>query len=124
MNGSVIRRPAAIADLDDAADYLRRQRGPQVAIRFLGQVDATFARLASMPGLGTAYDPDEPMYAGLRYFPVSRYKSYLVFYRPVAGGIEVLRILHGARDLDHILTDELGGADGPGADDAEEGDGA
>ncbi|MBM3832603.1 MAG: type II toxin-antitoxin system RelE/ParE family toxin [Verrucomicrobia bacterium] len=32
----------------------------------------------------------------LRSFPVA---NHLIFYRPMDGGIEVARILHGARDL-------------------------
>ena len=42
-----------------------------------------------MPGMGTRYQTDEPRYADLLSFPVSRFRMYLVFYRPVAGGIEV-----------------------------------
>jgi hypothetical protein len=30
-----------------------------------------------------------------------------VFYRPVADGIEIVRVLHGARDIQSILTDEF-----------------
>jgi toxin ParE1/3/4 len=32
----------------------------------------------------------------LRSFPVG---NYLIFYKPLPDGIEVLRVLHGARDL-------------------------
>ena len=79
----------------------------RVADRFFVQAEATFARLARMPGLGTRYEPDEPLYADLRYFPISRFRQYLVFYRPVPGGIEVLRVLHGARDIAGILAEEF-----------------
>jgi hypothetical protein len=44
----------------------------------------------------------------LRFFPVSRYRDYLVFYRPIPEGIEVYRELHGARDTAGILTEEFG----------------
>jgi plasmid stabilization system protein ParE len=33
---------------------------------------------------------------------------YLVFYRTVLGGIEIVRILHGARDIAGILAEEFG----------------
>jgi toxin ParE1/3/4 len=33
---------------------------------------------------------------GLRSFPV---ENYILFYRPEPGGIELTRVLHGARDL-------------------------
>ena len=59
-----------------------------------------------MPGMGTLYGPDP--FVDLRYFPLSRFKSSIVFYRPIADGIEVLHVLHGARDHLGILTEALG----------------
>lgn len=38
----------------------------------------------------------------LRSLPVDR---YLIFYRPLENGVEILRVLHGARDLDQIFVD-------------------
>ncbi len=38
----------------------------------------------------------EELAARLRSFPVG---SYVIFYRPIDDGIEVARILHGARDF-------------------------
>jgi hypothetical protein len=38
----------------------------------------------------------------------SRFKKYLVFYRPVADGVEIARVLHGARDIYGILAEEFG----------------
>jgi toxin ParE1/3/4 len=107
VTGHVVRHPAALRDLDETADYLRQQSGPERAVRFLREADSTFARLAGMPGIGTLYEPDDALYADLRFFPVSRFKKYLVFYRPIVGGIEVLRILHGARDIQGILADDF-----------------
>ena len=56
-----------------------------------------------MPGIGNRWEDDDPELADIRVCPVSRYGKYLVFYRPIEGGIEVLRILHGARDITRIL---------------------
>jgi toxin ParE1/3/4 len=63
--------------------------------------------LAGMPGMGTCYEPDEPLYADLRYFPIARHRKFLAFYRPLPDGIEVLRVLHGARDIAGILAEEF-----------------
>ena len=82
-------------------------------MRFLDEAERTFRRLAAMPGMGTRYDPDHPALADLRYFPIARHKSDLVFYRPLADGIEVLRVLHGARDIAGILAEDFGGDDPP-----------
>ncbi len=103
----IIRRPSANRDLLEIFRYLARQAGLRVADRFFAQAEATFSRLASMPGIGTRYEPDESLYAELRYFPVSRFRKYMIFYRPVPGGIEVLRVMHGARDIAGILAEEF-----------------
>ena len=71
------------------------------------QAEATFDRLAGKPGIGTRYEPDEPLYGDLRYFPVARFRDDIIFYRPIPGGIEVYRVLHGARDIHGILADEF-----------------
>ena len=73
--------------------------------------------LAGMPGMGTRYEPDEPLYADLRYFPVTRHRKFLAFYRPLPDGIEVLRVLHGARDVAGILAEEFGADTGDGDND-------
>lgn len=42
----------------------------------------------------------EELAPGLRSFPVAR---YVVFYRTGHRGIEIARVLHGARDLDLLF---------------------
>jgi toxin ParE1/3/4 len=111
----VLRRPSANRDVVEIYRYLARRAGTRVADRFFTQAEATFVRLARMPGIGTRYEPDEPVYADLRSFPVSRFRVYQIFYRPVRGGIEVLRVLHGARDIHGILAEEYGAEEDTGA---------
>jgi toxin ParE1/3/4 len=36
----------------------------------------------------------------LRSFPV---KNYLIFYRPIDEGIEIVRILHGSQDIETLF---------------------
>jgi toxin ParE1/3/4 len=53
--------------------------------------------LASFPEAGQARPEIRPDF---RYLPV---ESYLVFYRLIRGGIEVVRYIHGARLLPEAL---------------------
>jgi toxin ParE1/3/4 len=46
-----------------------------------------------MPQLGRRREELSPR---LRSFPVGR---YVIFYRPLENGIEIARVLHGARDF-------------------------
>jgi toxin ParE1/3/4 len=72
-----------------------------------------------MPGMGAHYDHDHPALAELPYFTVSRFPKYLIFYRAVSDGIQVVRVLHGARDMASILAEELGVDQGAGDDTGE-----
>jgi toxin ParE1/3/4 len=108
MSKAIHRRRAARQDLVEILRHYAREAGLRVAERFSTQAEATFTRLAGMPGLGTPYDHDHPALAELRYVPISRFRKYLVFYRRVAGGIEIVRVLHGARDIATILAEDFG----------------
>ena len=37
---------------------------------------------------------------------VQRFDQHLIFYRPVAEGIEVIRVLHSSRDLAAVLDED------------------
>jgi toxin ParE1/3/4 len=104
MSHAIRRRRNVRRDLADIFVYIGRTRISS-AHRFLREVDATFQRLAAIPGIGARYEPDDPLFEGVRFFPVSRFKKYIVFYRPIEGGIEVLRVLHGARDFQGLLAE-------------------
>src|SRR4051794_27841206 len=114
MKGEIRLRARARQDLIEIFQRYAREAGVGVARRFRVQADAAFARLAAMPGMGSRYEADNPAFGELRYFPLaSHFKSYLVFYRPMPDGIEVARVLHGARDIPSILAEEFE----PGDDD-------
>ena len=115
----VLRRGAARQDLVDIAYYYIRRGSPATAQRFRGRAEALFRQLADRPGLGTSYAPDHPALADLRFLPVTRFKTYLVFYRPIPGGIEIVRVLHGARDIHAILSGEFGIEEDGDPDEAE-----
>lgn len=63
------------------------------ADRVIDQIDAACRTLARSPGLGQSR-PE--LGQDVRSFPV---RSYLVFYRKAPPTIQVLRVLHGARDI-------------------------
>jgi toxin ParE1/3/4 len=83
---------AAGADLEEIWFYIA-QDDVGAADKFVHVVVSRFPRLASMPELGRRR---EELSRGLRSFPVGR---YIIFYRRVESGVEIVRVLHGARDL-------------------------
>ena len=91
----VVRRPLFLDDLTDAYAFLAGQ-SPKSADRLLDEVEVVVALLAEFPGLGRPRDGLRP---GVRSFRVRRFR-HLIFYRVTADEIVLLRILHGAHDLE------------------------
>lgn len=104
MSRALHVRPLATADIDHAAAFLFDEN-PTAAVSFLDALEAAFGLLVERPGIGS------PRYAQLlpgvtlRMWPVKGF-PHLIFYLDRAGAIEVVRVLHGARDLPAILHDE------------------
>jgi toxin ParE1/3/4 len=104
MSNTLRRRPEARRDLFRVADYLA-QNSLAAAERFLAAAEGTMQALAGMPGMGSPWDTANPQLAGLRFFRVKGFDKYLLFYRPIDGGVEVVRILHAAQDLANIFEE-------------------
>jgi plasmid stabilization system protein ParE len=79
------------------------ERNMDAAERFLQALDSDLKKLADMPGMGPAREFADPALDGIRSWPVSEFRDYLVFYRPTGDRLEALRVIHGARDLDRAM---------------------
>jgi toxin ParE1/3/4 len=90
---TVIVRPRARIDIDGIWEYIAEDSEAQADI-FVDRLAAKFKLLAGNPELGRLRDDLMPQ---LRSFPFER---YVIFYRATSLGIEVLRVLHGARDVE------------------------
>lgn len=84
----LLKRPAAESDLDEIWWYIA-QDSPHHADRFLKCL-----ALASLPKMGARRNA---LKAGLRSQPVG---DYLIFYFPLDNGIDIVRVLHGSRDME------------------------
>jgi len=98
----IVRLPAADRDVELAAAHIA-ERDPSAADRFIDAVRATEEALSQTPGMGTRRDYDNPALTGMRWHSVRGFRKYLVFYIPRSDGIEVVRVLHGARDLETLF---------------------
>jgi toxin ParE1/3/4 len=95
----VTRRPLAETDILEIWDY-SADDNPAAADRWVDQLDEQFQMRATQPMMGRARDELAP---GVRSFPFGR---YVVFYVPLDHGIDVVRVLHGARDIDAVFHPE------------------
>ena len=98
-------RDAAVKDLDDLAAHIQRD-SPQTAIRFLEAAEETFQFLARTPELGGVFELPNRSLSGMRRWRIKGFRNILVFYRPIARGVEIIRVLHGARDFAALFGDE------------------
>jgi toxin ParE1/3/4 len=101
----IVERPRARRELEDIAVAIGTDR-PRAARGFLAAAQKLYGTLAAMPELGALWEAENPRFADVRHFPVPRYPNYIVFYRPLSDGVEILHILHGARDLKAFLEAE------------------
>jgi toxin ParE1/3/4 len=69
-------------------------------------VDETCALLVKQPRIGGSYDSGIPELAGLRRIPVKGFENYLIFYLAHSSDIDVIRVVHGARDIENLLKAE------------------
>jgi toxin ParE1/3/4 len=77
---------------------------PEPALRFIEVADESAQLLAEMPLIGTAFETNRPLLQGIRSYPMPKhYRNYVIFYRAFDDRIELLTMLHGARDLESAL---------------------
>ncbi len=70
---------------------------PEAAKRWTSSVLTRIQLLADTPRMGSARDDIRP---GLRTFV---HCNHLIFYRITPPGIEVVRVVHGARQWQHLV---------------------
>lgn len=92
----LLKRPEAEADLEEIWWHIA-QDSPDNADRFLDRIQEKCATLAGFPGMGSKRDELMPT---LRSLPVG---NYLVFHLPLEDGAEIIRVLHGSRDIESLF---------------------
>jgi len=102
MAARISRRLKAAQDAEDIADYIVND-SLKAAVRFLENTESTLRELAESPGIGSPFESDHPELANLRFRRVNGFPNHVIFYFEHTAAIEVVRILHGARDLDTEL---------------------
>jgi toxin ParE1/3/4 len=98
MKRRAMRTPQARRDVMEIADFIA-QNNLDAALRFLDAIDETFRFLAANPECGEQCEFRASRAQGLRAWTVQEFHSYVVFFRPIEAGVEIERVLHGARNI-------------------------
>ena len=92
--------PDADEDIVSYGNYLG-ERNVSVSSRFVDAVDATIQMPLQNPELGERLRADPT--GQIRYRTISGFRNYLIFYRRVDSVLEIIRILHGARNYEQLF---------------------
>jgi len=92
----VVITATAQADLIDIWSWIAEE-SPAAGDRVLDRMQEVAHKLAELPKMGRAR---EELHPGLRSFVVG---SYVLFYMVSSESLEVIRILHGRRDIDELF---------------------
>ena len=90
----VIFSPASLRDLTAIGDYIARENRPR-ARSFVAELRQMCRSLS----LDSLRYPSQPRWPGIRRMPIG---NYLVLYRVSNDALQIVRVLHSARDLDDL----------------------
>jgi antitoxin ParD1/3/4/toxin ParE1/3/4 len=102
MRRRYVLAPKAALDLVQIWRHIKKNASLEIADRVEAAIRARIVFLARSPGAGHRRMEltDEPV----KFFPVY---SYLIVYRPDTRPLQIVAILHGHRDVEHLLKDRL-----------------
>lgn len=105
MSGRVIWRAVAEEDLTEAYLFIGAD-SPEAAERLLDAVGDAVTLLLENPQAGSPKEFRSIRSQGVRSWAPHGFPNHLIFYKVSGDDIEVVRFLHGARDLPRYLEED------------------
>lgn len=94
---------AAAADIVEQADWYQRQSGPALAERWENAATSAITRVVSRPAVGTPCEFRSRELRTLRRANIPGFRKHLLFYTFDSEEVFIIRVVHGARDLEQLL---------------------
>jgi len=94
----VILTPQAREDIKQISAYIARQ-DTQASIAFRHTLENIYQILLDLPEMGSVRNFGKPELRDLRMLMIPRFKHHLIFYHTTTEGLEIVRVLHSARNL-------------------------
>jgi toxin ParE1/3/4 len=95
--------PQAWQDALEIVEYIGADN-PEVVARFVPALESTCAQLLALPGMGSVRTFRRKDLKGVRIVPVTGFEHYLVFYTSIRKHVQIVRVLHAARDFPTIFA--------------------
>ena len=102
---AILITPAAENDLLNIWLYIARD-SQDAADRVYQAAEKTFESLLTTPRMGTLCQVKRSQLEGMRFFPISKFKNYVIYYRGHSHRIEIVRVLHANMDKKKRLEPE------------------
>lgn len=96
-------RPRARRDIDGGFNHYLDEAGAEVALRFADDVEKSLHLLARQPGLGSQRYAALLRWPAMRGWPLRPW-PYAVLYVQYADHLDIVRVLHTARDISASLV--------------------
>lgn len=96
---------AAIADILEQSDWYEAQADRSLAQRWEEAVTDTLLRIAQKPTVGSRCRFTADELRGTRRMPVAGFTKFLIFYQTREPETLILRVVHGARDLESLFSE-------------------
>ena len=94
---------AAASDILEQADWYEEQSDRNLSRRWQTAVTRTISLLMRSPLLGQLCHFGDRDLAELRRIPIAGFPKHLLFYKFANEELLIVRIIHGARDLNDLL---------------------
>jgi toxin ParE1/3/4 len=94
----------SIADILEQAEWYAAQSGQPLAQRWQKAVTTAVSRLLTRPATGAPCKFQAPALRHVRRATISGFPRHLLFYRFDDDEVFVLRVVHGARDLERLFS--------------------
>jgi len=78
----------------------------ELSFRFIDRVNEAVSLIERLPGIGEPSRISNPLWKGVRRHFIKRFRKYVLYYRELDEGIELLRLVHGRRNPNEILGED------------------
>jgi toxin ParE1/3/4 len=94
--------PQAQSDLEGIAEYISAEASASRAVKVLKALRDEFSKLARMPGMG--HFREDLLDQKFKFWGLY---SYVIVYRWQSDPIQILAVIHGARDINAFLSTRI-----------------
>lgn len=102
MSLPILKRPQAERDIEECFVYIA-ENNLDIGVSFLVAVEDSLEQLSRMPLMGKIKSFKNIQRTDLRIWPVKGFDSYLIFYLANDDSVELVRLLHSARDIEGVF---------------------